>query len=121
MFGRNKGDKPDLECWATYCGGHKAYPDEHTCKLKIFADRIEITKPEIKIPFAVMNKVEYTKTPKIGVTGVGTRTFSIVEYNDGIEMQQVVILIVDQLGSRNLEKAHGMMYSRMLEAKQQKS
>lgn len=117
MFGRNKGEKPDLECWATYCGGHKAYPKEHAMKLKIFADHIEITKPELKIPFAAMAKVEYTKTPTISITGVGSRTFNVIEYHDGIENQTIVLHIVDQMGSRNLEKAHAMIYQRMQAAK----
>jgi hypothetical protein len=111
--------KPDLKCWVTYCGGHKAYTKQHTTRLQIFADHIEIGNPKLKIPFASILKVEYTKTPRIGMGHTSTKTFSIIEYHDGIEKQQIVLLIIDQLGSRNLERAQAMLYERMQAAKKQ--
>jgi hypothetical protein len=111
--------KPDLKCWVTYWGGHKAYTKQRTTRLHIFADHIEIGNPKLKIPFASVLKVEYTKTPSIGLTHNSTKTFTVIEYNDGSETQQIVLLVVDQLGSRNLEKTQAMLYERMQAAKKQ--
>lgn len=135
MFGRNKSNdvagatattenkgKPEIESYATYCGGHKLYPKERTCKIKLYADHCAITSPELRIPYKQMTKVDYINENGLAQFGLiltrKKQTYTVIEYNDEANTaQRILLIVVDQMGSRNLEKIQSALYQKMTAAK----
>jgi hypothetical protein len=114
---------------ATYIGGHKAFPKKSHTKVGIYEDRLELTNPSLRIPYASMKNIENMDEKKISALRVVVlgivflplaiigalwkkkMIYTVIEYNDGIDEQTIILDF-----GRKLDKIQPLVYQKMLSA-----
>lgn len=128
-------NKPEVVFHAKYLGGHKAYPVRKAMDVKIivFPDRLEIEKLFLTISFSKMTNIENMDDKKISALRVVVlgliflplaivgalwkkkKLYTVIEYNDGIDDQQMVFDF-----DKNVETMQPLIYHKMLQSRLQK-
>ena len=128
-------NKPEVTFHAKYLGGHKAYPIRKAMDVKIlvFSDRLEVEKLFLTIPYSKMTNIENMDDKKISALRVVVlglifvplaivgalwkkkKLYTVIEYNDGIDNQQMIFDF-----DKNVEKMQPLIYHKMLQSRFQK-
>lgn len=131
----SSSNKPEVVFHAKYLGGHKAYPIRKAMDVKIivFPDRLEVEKLFLTIPFSKMSNIENMDDKKISALRVVVlgliflplaivgalwkkkKLYTVIEYNDGIDNQQMVFDF-----DKNVETMQPLIYHKMLHSRLEK-
>jgi hypothetical protein len=108
-----------------YMGGHKAYPEPKWTEIFFYEDRIVIDECKITIPYKQIKDIDNSKERKrhedwvalglIGLFWKRNAIYTIIEYDDGVDIQRVVIDF-----QNNANYAQGLIYKKMLESRKNK-
>jgi Short C-terminal domain len=113
--------EPELAFDSKYMGGHKLYPKPMDSKVYIFSDRIEIESISVRIRYGSIKNIENSDERKftakhfllVGVFAFAWKKrylYTIIEYVDGFNQQQVLILDF----RNNIELAQQKIYDKMM-------
>jgi hypothetical protein len=123
MFGHKK-EKRLAKIDAKYISGHSLYAHEKGTDVSFYQDRMQFDNMNITIPYIAITQLgsqedrHITKT-RVLVTGVvglfwkKKYRYTVIEYNDGIQDQNVILDF-----HKEANKAQRIIYSKMMEARE---
>ena len=123
MFGRKK-EKRLAKIDAKYVTGHSLYAHEKGTDVLFYEDRMQFDNMDIIIPYTAITNLgaqedrHVTKTRVLftGVVGLFWKKkyrYTVIEYNDGIQDQNVILDF-----HKEADKAHKIIYHQMIAAKE---
>jgi len=107
-----------------YMGGHKAYPSPMKSEIYFFEDRFKIVAYNITVYYAKIKNITNSNEKKReldhlvigGIIGYAiwkkNHIYTIIEYDDGIDMQTIVIDFY-----KNVNYAQALIYKKILESR----